>query len=79
MFTQYQRKETTTMSLDLNKIPEHILSDLRSRGLSESEIEVLSPEQAFSEYCEWNGLRGWAPSIILTIDSLREALVCDDE
>ena len=67
------------MSLDLNKIPKHILSDLTSRGLSESEIEVLSPEQALSEYCEWHGLRHWGPIIIRTIDTLREALVCNDE
>jgi hypothetical protein len=69
--------------LDLSKIPVHILADLRCR-LSDSgeesdtsgddRIARLTPEEAFNEYCEWNGLvGGYGKVLIKSLDTLRAA------
>lgn len=39
--------------LDLNALPEEFISDLKERGHSEEDIAQMSPETAFSEYCNW--------------------------
>lgn len=59
--------------MDINKIPEDILSDLRERDLSDDDIKESSPEYLFSEYCDWNGLAGWGSTLIEALDALRAA------
>ena len=59
--------------MNINKIPDYILSDLKERGLSDEEISEKTPQSLFCEYCDWNGLIGWGPSLITVIDDLREA------
>lgn len=58
--------------MDIKKIPENILKDLRKRCTDE-EIKGCSPEYLFNEYCEWNGLRGWGSPLLIAIESLRAA------
>lgn len=58
--------------MDINKIPPHILADLRER-LSDEEILNSTPEHLFKEYCQWNNLLGWGTSLIYALDSLRAA------
>ena len=59
--------------MDLKKIPQHILIDLRSRGHDDKDIQNMSPERAFTEFCEWNGLINWAATLRSALDSLRAA------
>lgn len=33
----------------------------------------MTPEDAFGEYCMWNGLIGYGPSLIAALDGLRAA------
>ena len=59
--------------MNIKKIPEHIYRDLKSRELSDEDIEHCTPEQLFHDYCEWNGLRGWSDSLVTALDKLRDA------
>jgi len=45
--------------MKINKIPAHILTDVRARDFSDAEIEKLSAKEIFKQYCEWNGLINW--------------------
>ena len=36
---------------------------LAGRDLTDEQIEAMSPEQKFDEYCEWQGLTGWGPTL----------------
>jgi hypothetical protein len=58
--------------MNINKIPDHVLRDLRRR-CTEEEIKGCSAEYLFNEYCEWHGLRRWGDTLLNTIDALREA------
>ena len=55
----------------IDKMPGDILSDLRDRGLSDAQLERLSADKLFSEYCEWHGLIGWGSDLIRALDILR--------
>jgi hypothetical protein len=59
--------------MKLKKIPERVLNDLRERGHDDEAIAAMTPEKAFCEYCEWNGLIGYGPSLIHALDELRKA------
>lgn len=59
--------------LDFDKIPERVIDDLSERGWSDSDIEKMSPEQAFSEFCNWNGLINWGPSLWGVVKDLEKA------
>jgi len=59
--------------MNINKIPDYILDDLRSRGLTDRIISKQTPEFLFEEYCNWQGLIGWSDSLITVLDDLREA------
>ena len=59
--------------MNINKIPKHILEDIQNRGNSTDSIEAMTPEEAFYEFCQWNGLSGWADTLIEALDSLRKA------
>jgi len=53
-------------------IRDDILQDLKSRGLSDADISELDAEQLFDEFCNWNGLMGWGPTLVGVLDHLRE-------
>lgn len=59
--------------MDTNKIPTTVLNDLHKRGLKDKDIALMSPEEAFEHFCEWNGILNFAPSLIKAIDGLRAA------
>ena len=59
--------------MNIKKIPDDVLEDLQQRGHSNKEIAAMTPEEAFGEYCMWNGLIGYGPSLIRALDKLRAA------
>lgn len=59
--------------MNINKIPQSILSDLKSRGHTEDEIKNMKWEEAFDEYCNWNGLIGWGYYLRDAMKSLKDA------
>jgi hypothetical protein len=65
-------EEGNEMSLDVNEISATTLDVLKNRGHTLEQIEGMSPERAFNEYCEWH-LPGWGPTLRKTIDELRAA------
>ena len=58
--------------MDIDKIPPHILKDLRER-CDDEEIKGCSAEYLFNEYCEWHGLKGWGEPLLNTLSSLKRA------
>ena len=60
--------------MNIKKIPDYILSDLKERGLSDEEISEKTPQSLFCEYCDWNGLIGWGPSCGHIDRALKEML-----
>lgn len=61
------------MPLNLSKIPPYILDDLQSRLNTDEEIRAMSADEAFDEWCIWNGIIGWADRLADALDGLREA------
>lgn len=59
--------------MDIAKIDPDVIDCLRKRGLSDSEIEAMTPEQAFSESRQWNGLIGFGAKLVNALDNLRAA------
>lgn len=59
--------------MDITKIPANVLNDLRKRGHDDKDIAAMTPESAFGEFCAWNGLRDYGPSLINALDGLRAA------
>lgn len=59
--------------MKLDKIPEIILNDIRSRGWSDEEIQGFTAKQAFNEFCYWHGLLGWGDNLWDTVHKLKEA------
>lgn len=53
-------------------IRDEVLRDLKSRGLSDTEISNLDAEQLFDQFCNWNGLLGWSSTLVSVLDHLRE-------
>ena len=65
-----------SIQLDLSKIPADVLRDIRLRDTATDEdIQGMTAEEAFTEYCMWNGIIGYAPSLIRALDGLRAATV----
>jgi hypothetical protein len=58
--------------MNINKIPDNILKDLRER-CSDEEIKGCSAEYLFNEYCMWHGLGLWGGQLITALDALRAA------
>ena len=56
--------------MNINKIPDNILKDLRER-CSDEERKGCSAEYLFNEYCERHGLCG--QTLITALDALRYA------
>ncbi len=61
------------MSNSVAKIPVFILADWKERDLSHKDIERMTAEELFTEYCNWHGLFGWGDVLINALDQLREA------
>jgi hypothetical protein len=55
------------MALDLTKIPNRVLNDVRQRGYDDAEMAAMSVAEFFSEYCNWHGLIGWAPDLLSVV------------
>lgn len=63
-------------TLDVLKVHPRVMRDLRKRGLSEDEIAAMTPEQAFNEFCGYNGFGGnWGHTLASILDSLRASRV----
>jgi hypothetical protein len=48
------------------------LRALRRRGLTDSDITAMTPEQAFCEYCAYLGIMNLSPSTLQMLDKLRD-------
>lgn len=59
--------------LNISQIPSYIMEDLKQRGHSEETIATMTPKEAFSEYCMWNGLIHWGASLWNAVMSLNAA------
>lgn len=49
--------------MKLEHIPQSILDANRQRGHSNEQIERMSAEKLFVEYCEWHGLVRWGRNL----------------
>lgn len=47
------------------------LRALRRRGHSDASISVMSPEEAFCEYCAYHGIMNIMPATLEMLDKLR--------
>jgi hypothetical protein len=47
------------------------LRALRRRGHSDSSIAIMSPEEAFCEYCAYHGIMNLSPNKLEMLDKLR--------
>ena len=54
------------------KIPAAVLSALRNRDHSDDAIALMSPREAFTEYCMWNGLINWGDDLWDNMTALRD-------
>lgn len=61
------------MSLDLGKIPPYILEDLQERGHGASKVSQMTAAEAFDEFCIWQGLIGFGPTLRGAYDALKNA------
>lgn len=69
------------MSVDLDKIPSHVLECIRQNlGADgpedesfDEQIGKMSAERLFGRFCEWNGLIDYGPTLIAALDILRAA------
>ncbi len=59
--------------IQIAKLSPRILEDLRSRGHSDADIQNMSPENAFDEFVEWQGLRSYGPLLRKVIKTIEEA------
>jgi len=51
--------------MDIDKLPEHIISDLEKRGHTVDDIKEMTPEFAFDEFCQWNALGSWVQLCVM--------------
>jgi len=63
------------MALDITKLPRSMLDDLHARGLTDDRIAFSTVEEAFREWCEWNGFIKWSDTILRMIRALDGANV----
>lgn len=59
--------------MKIENISSNVMDALRKRHLSDEEIQAMTPEELFTEYCEWNGMMGWSRFFIDALDNLRAA------
>ena len=58
----------------VSNISIEVVDCLRERGWDDVQIANMTPEEAFSEFCEWNGLLGYGGKLIRAPDGLRNAV-----
>jgi len=61
--------------LDISKVPPSALTDVAKRGHTYAEIERMSPETFFDEYCRWHGLIGWGPTLWELAENVRNSKI----
>ncbi len=49
--------------MDASKLTREMLWTLNRRGCDDKKIAQMSPLEAFTEYCEWNGLMFWGETL----------------
>jgi len=60
--------------MELSKIPRQVLDAVRQRErYTDAEIESLSPQTLFDEYCTWNGLINWGDTLWSAMTKLQQA------
>lgn len=57
--------------LNVKSLPPEVLSALKERELSDAEIALLSPREAFDEYCNWHGLIHWGDRLWGVVEGLQ--------
>ncbi len=57
----------------LTDIPDDVLCDVRERGHTDAQIERMTAEEVFTEFCEWNGLCRWGKTLFAVVLDLSEA------
>ncbi len=55
----------------ISKLPPEVLSALRNRGYTDSEIERMSLREAFDEFCTWHGLIHWGDTLYTIVGQLK--------
>jgi hypothetical protein len=61
--------------LNLQVLPDEFINTLKNRGHSNDDISKMSPEQAFTEYCNWNGLTNWGTALWQAVHEFKGASV----
>lgn len=61
------------MTMKLEGIPSDVLKDLRARGHTDAQIENMTANQAFDEWCTWHGLVLWGSTLRTVLADLRAA------
>ncbi|MFM0608666.1 hypothetical protein PQR05_29470 [Paraburkholderia sediminicola] len=56
--------------MNIPETPANVLAALRKRGHDDEAIAAMSPQFAFSEYCDWHGLIGWGDELWNTAKNL---------
>lgn len=59
--------------MNVQKLDLDVYDALKGRHHRDEDIEQMSPSEAFSEYCEWQGLHGWGASLMMTMKNLESA------
>lgn len=59
--------------INLNEVAPTILKDLRARGHTDEQIQKMNWNEAFDEYCEWNGLVNWGSQLREVMKQLKNA------
>lgn len=59
--------------MNLKDIPEQIVDANRERGHSDEQIQRMSAEKLFDEFCMWHGLIGWGRTLYQLANQLKEA------
>lgn len=59
--------------LNVNKLSSQVVADLQKRGHTLEDIAQMTPQQAFSEFCQWHGLIGWGDKLWDVVAGLHSA------
>jgi hypothetical protein len=61
------------MKINLLDLQTDVLEALRSRGHTDSAIEQMTWDQAFDEFCMWEGLVNWGPTLRAVMANLKNS------
>lgn len=59
--------------MNIEKITRDAIESLRARGHDDDAISRMNHDEAFDEYCNWQGLIGWGPRLRGIYANLSEA------